>query len=123
MLENEERIVAESKNWRVVFVNLGEGYRGDYDPQDPEDVNLLRVDVHEWAPLLQAWLLPQDFSACTCIPADETDEALDILGAWMLSELECGKYTLKECVTRFSWVSPDEPYFQKLLGRSSYDTP
>ena len=30
---------------QVDWTNLGEGLHGDYDPDDPEDVNLLRFDT------------------------------------------------------------------------------
>ena len=50
---------------KIEWVNLGEGYDGDYDPENPDDVNLLRFDVSkkvngEWteAPQQQTRLSP-----------------------------------------------------------------
>lgn len=36
----------EAHGVRVEFVELGEGYNGEYDESDPQDVELLRFDVH-----------------------------------------------------------------------------
>lgn len=60
---------------RVDFVNIGEGIRGDYHPEDPEDVNLLRFDVYVKNPdadeeYNDGWIEVEDASYCTQIPAD-----------------------------------------------------
>ena len=51
-------------NLRVSFVQLGEGWGGDYDPDDPDDEELLRLDFHrlvdgEWEEIA---------SYCTAMP-------------------------------------------------------
>jgi hypothetical protein len=38
----------------VSWVELGEGYNGDYDEEDPEDVELLRFDVLVRGPLIDS---------------------------------------------------------------------
>ena len=61
---------------RVDWVNIDEGIFGDYDPDDPDDVNLLRFDVcvklenGEWEPI-------DDASYCTNMPADASKEVLE----------------------------------------------
>ena len=51
---------------RVSMIDLGEGYNGDYDPDDPDDAPLWRFDVYvkdggSWEPL-------DDCSYCTRLP-------------------------------------------------------
>lgn len=55
-------------NVRIDWVNLNEGNDGDYDPENPEDVNLLRFDVyrHEGPD----WAAIEDGSYCTLVPAN-----------------------------------------------------
>ena len=56
----------------IEWVELGEGWHGDYNPDDPDDDELLRFDAyienHEW----------QDdyptYSYCTSFPANATPE-------------------------------------------------
>lgn len=55
---------------RVDWVNLDEGYSGDYDPDDPEDVNLLRFDVYERGDPKESWNPVDDGSYCTMMPAN-----------------------------------------------------
>ncbi len=61
---------------RVDWVNLGEGLSGDYNPQDPEDENLLRFDVYvmnnegEWEEV-------EDASYCTMVSALASDADLE----------------------------------------------
>jgi hypothetical protein len=54
-------------NVRIDWVNLGEGFDGDYDPENADDVNLLRFDVyrHDGAD----WVEVSDGSYCTQVPA------------------------------------------------------
>ncbi|QST02742.1 hypothetical protein IMZ31_19525 (plasmid) [Pontibacillus sp. ALD_SL1] len=62
-------------NVKVSFVNIGEGISGDYDPKNPNDVNLLRFDVEvlqdgDWEPV-------SDASYCTAgVTADATEEQI-----------------------------------------------
>jgi hypothetical protein len=70
---------------KVEWVELGEGVSGDYDPTDPDDVELLRFDFYglgEWRPVL-------DTSYCTRVSIDTPEkrqkELLELLmekGAW-----------------------------------------
>ena len=58
--------------YRVSWVNLDEGYNGDYDPEDEEDENLLRFDVEvltkdEWE---------SKCSYCTFVPANSEESVL-----------------------------------------------
>lgn len=61
---------------RVDWVNLGEGYNGDYNPNDPEDQKLLRFDVYKWDD--DDWRLIEDASYCTCMPLYCGTEPMEI---------------------------------------------
>lgn len=59
---------------RIEMVNIGEGYNGDYNPNDPEDCELLRVDVYYKKDDEGSWLNETAYSYCTCFPVDEAAE-------------------------------------------------
>lgn len=59
-------------NVKVEWVELGEGWNGDYDSDDPEDEELLRFDVYV---LIDGeWEMKDDASYCTRFPANATPE-------------------------------------------------
>ena len=70
-MNDENWIIAVAKrgNVTVQFENLDEGYFGDYHPDDPDDVNLLRFTVYFKGEEVD------DASYCTQIPAS-TDASL-----------------------------------------------
>ena len=77
---------------KVEWVDIGEGWNGDYDPDDPDDTALLRFDVLELtnihglfsdSPVME-WEVLDDASYCTQMPADSS-EADQYQAAWMLS--------------------------------------
>ena len=79
MLNDEMELVKD--NIKVVLENIGEGLCGDYNPDDPDDINLLRFTVYKESDGIFEQV--DDASYCTCISADEDDvvlnEALQIL--------------------------------------------
>lgn len=58
----------------VEWYNAGEGYCGDYNPDDPGDVNLLRFDVCVFNG--EDWEDIDDASYCTLVPANADDNQL-----------------------------------------------
>jgi hypothetical protein len=58
---------------KVEWVELGEGWSGYYDEDDPEDEELLRFDV-SWLNDDSEWIDPGDVSYCTRFPASATKE-------------------------------------------------
>ncbi len=58
----------------VEWYNADEGYWGDYDPDNPEDENLLRFDVSIFNG--ESWEPVDDASYCTLIPANADDDQL-----------------------------------------------
>ena len=62
---------------RVDIVNIGEGLSGDYDPDDPEDINLLRFDVYIKNPKENTdWYEIEDASYCTLLEATQPIEEI-----------------------------------------------
>ena len=61
-------VKVENDRFQVLFESIGEGYNGDYDPDDPKDIELLRFTVFEkkdgeWEPI-------DDCSYCTLFPTN-----------------------------------------------------
>lgn len=106
---------------RVDFVNIGEGICGDYDPEDPEDINLLRFDVYVFNPdgdeeYLTDWVEVEDASYCTQIAADTDASVLSKLIGRLFREYRdaIDSYedylsgpSVKKLGERLSWISTD----------------
>lgn len=77
--EDGDVVVAKDDCIKVSLVNLDEGINGDYDPDDPDDVNLLRFDVYCRNPEegLNDWEPVDDASYCTNVEANSTKEHLE----------------------------------------------
>ncbi len=77
--EDGDVIVAKDDCIKVSLVNLDEGINGDYDPDDPDDVNLLRFDVYYRNPEegIDDWEPVDDASYCTNVEANSTKEHLE----------------------------------------------
>jgi len=64
--------------YKVEFSDIGEGFNGDYNPDDPDDVSLLRLDIqvhpsHEMAEpgyssFDDEWVPMRRGSCCTNVP-------------------------------------------------------
>lgn len=92
--------VGEWEKLRVSWSNCGEGYSGDYDPDDPEDENLLRLDVQNEDEFL--------YSACTLFPAsasaEQQKEAL-----WMIARaIQNDPENLERVCERMTYIHLDE---------------
>jgi hypothetical protein len=95
-------------NVRIDWVNLHEGFDGDYDPENPDDVNLLRFDVYRHDG--HDWVEVEDGSYCTQIPANTNHATLRrILRSFMDyiydDVVSVGK--AKRKCEQLSWTSPD----------------
>lgn len=71
---------------RIVFEDIGEGYGGDYNAQDPEDEKLLRMTAAITLPGEDAFADIPGASVCTRLPVG-TDEALLSQAATTAAEL------------------------------------
>ena len=68
---------------RVDWYNADEGLCGDYDSENPEDINLLRFDMYvmrepeRWDDSDDGWRAVEDASYCTNMPANASEEILE----------------------------------------------
>ena len=92
-------------------VGPGEGLHGDYNPKDPEDIELLRFYVS----VLQdgVWEEKEDASYCTQFPVSATDEeklaGLDLLLDRIFDALsEDIDVPVKKLGESLSWINLDE---------------
>jgi len=122
---DEEYNVYEKNGLRVEWVELGEGYDGDYDENDPEDEELLRFDVYvrihpdddnpEWeyhggfiADDGTKWSGVKDGSYCTRVPASTSEEhRLELLERIHIEIENSPEHPRKVDMQRMSWVSAE----------------
>lgn len=97
---------------RVSLENLGEGYNGDYDPNDPNDKPLLRFDVEQMDFATEEWQEDRWISLesrCTCIPVDAPVERLERFVSELADEvydlLIDGRDSLSFLCDKFSYAS------------------
>lgn len=104
---------------RVDWYNAGEGICGDYNPENPQDVNLLRFDVYIAGDAGtedesdDGWREVEDASYCTNIPANTTQEILEESLKYIFSEYRevIDQYpynSLKRLGERLSWISDSD---------------
>lgn len=93
--------------FKAEFVDCDEGLSGEYDPKDPSDVHLLRIDVKE--DVSGMWADLDNGSVCTLVPID-TDEAeknrLIALAVEFVEKAEREGGSIKRAVERLSWMAP-----------------
>ena len=97
----------------VAWVNDGEGFSGDYNPEDPEDINLLRFDVYYRAKETDPWEAVDDASYCTLMPADTDRETLNraikVLYREYCNVLEADpSQSVKKLGEKLSWLCPED---------------
>jgi len=110
------------------WVELGEGKFGDYDEDNPDDVELLRFDFFIDIDLAEKlWIAveeedavlgrPQDCSYCTSVPVSATDEQryemlillMDGLENYMVQGLSPKKACEKLSWANLDWLDPPGP--------------
>jgi hypothetical protein len=94
----------------VRFVELGEGYDGDYDPADPRDVELLRFDVLRYDPTTMAYEAVDDGSYCTRVPVDTDPITRRLLLTKLLDTVHdrvCDGRSIKKPCEDASWMVPE----------------
>ena len=93
-------------NVMVEWTELGEGIDGDYNPNDSEDVELLRFDVSRL--VNGGWGVIDDASYCTQVPVSATPEQrakglqliMDEVYEWASQS-----HSIKKLCERLSWIS------------------
>lgn len=108
----DEETVAEvlDDELKVEWANIDEGYNGDYNPDDSNDVELLRFYVYfnddgEWEPVENA-------SYCTNMPLHTPQEileaSLEAIFSRYKDEMGGDPYApVKNLGEELSWISPD----------------
>ena len=94
----------EGGGFLVQWVDIGEGNSGDYNPDDPDDVALLRFDIMrrdedgEWGQV-------QDGSYCTQMPVDTPAPLLRKALEHILAQImKAG--SVKRRAEELSWIGP-----------------
>lgn len=72
-----EDLIVTRGRYRVELVHIGEGYNGDYDPEEPGDQRLIRIDAYEASDEHPDVFEPIDKgSYCTVIPITAPEDFL-----------------------------------------------
>lgn len=94
---------------KVEWVELGEGLYGDYDPDDPYDIELLRFDVSVMGEDGE-WKEVPDASYCTRFPASASDKmkaiGLELLMDELYEPVSQG-HSVKRLCENLSWIGLD----------------
>jgi len=93
-------------NVMVEWSELGEAIDGDYNPDDPEDIELLRFDVSRLVD--GEWEAIDDASYCTQVPVSATPEQRADGLEWIMDDVFEGAsqgYSIKKICERLSWIS------------------
>ena len=115
MLAYGEELELIKDNVKVCWANIGEGYEGDYDEDDPEDENLLRYDVYVYDTYNEDceegyWRAIDDASYCTYVSADTDNETLmKLLNVLMRNFYDVLhddiNASVKKLAERMSWIN------------------
>jgi hypothetical protein len=96
-------------NLRIYWVNLGEGNSGDYDPNDPEDQELLRFDVEELVD--GKWEFVDDSSYCTntleSTPSERLLELLKEMIVHIRFSWDHNGHSIRKVCELLSWISAE----------------
>lgn len=97
-----------SQKVQVQWVRLGEGNCGSYNPDDPEDVELLRFDVYFWNDELNRFVQPQDASYCSQVSASVSEDKLIELSKHIAVTVQDSPNKYKRLLEQLSWLSDKE---------------
>lgn len=107
----ETPVSIENDLIRVDWYDAGEGFCGDYNPEDPEDVHLLRFDVYRKEG--DDWLEVEDASYCTRMPY-ASDQELLVYSLYIIFKryydvLKDDPYrSVKKLGEELSWICPED---------------
>ncbi len=101
---NVEGQVLIRGNLRIDWDELGEGWNGDWDPDDPDDVELLRFSVYR----LEGgeWVEADDASYCTQVPVATAAGVRQRLLEGLMDEIDGARGSIKKLCERLSWIDP-----------------
>ncbi len=95
-----ESFVIMKGTWMVELTHIGEGWSGEYDPNDPNDDPLIRFYVSRYNESQAEWEDIADGSYCTAMTIDASREKLEAF-AWQIMSAFGDKRRLQE----LSWSS------------------
>lgn len=93
----------------VEWEDIGEGWNGEYNPDDPKDTPLLRFYVQKNNGGL--WEDVEGASYCTQMPADTNDQILVRALGSIIQEIYdavVDNSSIKKACERLSWLCPDD---------------
>ena len=96
---------------KIEWVNLNEGWSGEYDEADPMDDNLLRFDVSMQNPVTLEWEEVPDGSFCTRIPAETPNHILERALVAIMDLIHHDVVThgrSKRNCEQMSWLCPED---------------
>lgn len=108
----DDETVAEIKdgNIKVEWAWIGEGYNGDYNPNDRGDVELLRFYVYMWDG--EDWEEVENASYCTSIPLHTDpniiEDSIRLLYNRFSDALSDRYASVKRLGEELSWISLDD---------------
>ena len=94
---------------KVEIVSIGEGLSGDYDPDDPDDVELLRFYCSQRTK--DGFEDFDDASYCTRVPASTDTVLVERMAEVIMRELERavdGGGSPKKPMEQMSWITVEE---------------
>jgi hypothetical protein len=134
-MENEHEFISDDGKVMVAIENIGEGKSGDYNPDDPADVNYYRFSVYRkytageeikpyftdvlpnesGEPVIfegdDEWLAVNDASYCTAIRVDAPQQLVEKLGREILAAVESevrSQNSVKRLCENLSWTNSDK---------------
>ena len=91
---------------KVEWSYIGEGLCGDFDPNDPDDVELLRFDVYRFVD--GDWEYVEDSSYCTQVPLcssrEKIEATLRVLFERFSDALQDPYASVKKLGEELSWI-------------------
>ena len=107
---NNSDVLVIKRDVRVTLKWIGEGWSGDYDPNDKEDEPLMRFCVER--KVAQRWEAVDGASYCTRIPADiskerKIDLAQKIMDMIYAAVKSPGRLSPKKISESLSWIDGD----------------
>ena len=93
-------------DYKVVWEWIGEGVSGDYNPDDPNDVPLLRFSCYKYD-AVQEWLPLEDSSYCTDMPLSSSVRMLAYAAAIIMEAIST-KASYKRELEYLSYFCPQD---------------
>jgi hypothetical protein len=95
----------------VEWSELGEGWEGEYNENDPNDEELLRFDVSIWnCDPEEPWIAVEDASYCTAFPVNTDpilrERALNYIMDEIWEQLADSRCSIKRICEKLSWINP-----------------